>query len=191
MNLQTALKNRRSIRRYEQKAVPRDVLYDVAEMCRFAPSAGNRQEWELILVDEAEKVEGVFDTLAWLPAVGPPPDGKRPTAYIVVISNEKADALADCAAVTTYILLAGYARGLGSCWFGSIRRTELSTLLDIPDSYSVEFVVALGYPDEKMQAVNSKGECEVEVMEGVTHVPKRVVPDVLHVNSFGNGGEQQ
>ncbi len=186
MDVEKALRTRRSVRRYLRKPVPRDVLCKLVELCRFAPSAGNRQEWEIVLVDDARTVEGVFDTLAWLPAVGPPPAGQRPAAYVVVISNEKSNALADCASVTTYLLLAAHSMGLGSCWFGSISRTELSDMLGIPDNYSVEFVVALGYPDENAATVDSDSGADIEVTEEMTRVPKRKPDDIIHMNSFGN-----
>jgi len=183
MDVTEALETRRSIRRYTGEPVERDLLLKVVELCRYAPSGGNKQEWELILVDDSEKVDSVFDTLAWLPAVGAPPEGKRPSAYIVVISDEKSDGLADCACVTTYALLAAHSQGLGSCWFGSIRRTELAKILSIPDHYSIEFVVSLGYSGEEVKTVN--GHTDVSVDDGVTWVSKRTVSDMTHLNSFG------
>ncbi len=187
MDAVEALKTRRSVRRYLQEPVPRSLLREVAETGRYAPSAGNRQEWELILVDDPGTAGKVFDTLAWLPAVGPPPEGRKPTAYIVVISDEKTDGVADCASVTTYMLLAAHAMGLSGCWFSSISRTELSELLGIPDEYSIEFVLSLGYADEIMKAVDSDGhDKDVNVTDRATEVPKRRLPDMLHVNTFGN-----
>ncbi len=188
MDIGDALKTRRSVRRYQQKPVPREILCEVVDMCRFAPSAANRQEWEIVLVDDPQNIRKVYETLAWLPAVGPPPADSRPTAYAVIISDEKSDGVSDCASVTTYMLLAAHSRGLGSCWFGSISRTELANLLGIPDKYSVEFVVALGYPDEKVKAVNNDGDREVTVKEEYTQVPKRTSKDILHLNFFGKRG---
>ncbi len=186
MEIEEALKNRRSVRRYRQKAVSMETLKEIGEICRYAPTGGNRQDWELVLVNDQDIVGDVFSTLAWLPTVGAPPEGKRPTAYLVVISDDKSNGVADCAAITTYALLAAYARGLGSCWFGSIRRTELSKLLEVPETYSIEFVISLGYPDEEFRVENGDGKVRVE--DGVTNVPKRRVSDIIHVNSFGNRG---
>ncbi len=188
MDVERALKTRRSVRRYSEEPVPREILRDVAEMCRFAPSGGNRQDLEVILVDDGPVVDKVYDTLAWLPEVGPPPSDQRPPAYMVVVSDESADALADCASAVTYILLGAHARGVGSCWFGSISRTELSNLLEIPDNYSIEFVVSLGYPAEEIQTVDGEQERNVDVSKGVTTVPKRPLSEMLHINTFGNRG---
>lgn len=44
------LKSRRSIRRFKNKSVPRDVIYKLIEAASWAPSAGNRQNWEFTVV---------------------------------------------------------------------------------------------------------------------------------------------
>lgn len=178
-----ALRTRRSVRRYSQEEISRDVIEEIVDVARYAPTGGNSQRWKIILVDEPELRDNVFQTLSWLPGVGKPEEGAKPTAYMVIASNKKAN-IADCASLSTYITLAAHSRGLGSCWFGSIRRTELMELLNIPEEYSIEFVVSLGYPDETFEIVESDEETAVTREDGITVVPKLKCEKILQHNSF-------
>ncbi len=185
MDPDVLLKTRRSVRRYRQDPVALATLREIVEVARFAPSGGNRQQCELVLVNDRATVEKVFPTLAWLPAVGAPPAGQRPVAYLVVISKGE-PRLADCASLVTYVLLAAHARGIGTCWFGSVTRAELARILGIPSDYSIAFVISLGYPDERFEAFDAADDTSVHVKDGVVRVPKRPTRAILHENAFGH-----
>ena len=55
MNVLEAIRHRFSVRNYQHKEIPRDVLMDILEAARLAPSAKNRQEWQFIVVTEKAK----------------------------------------------------------------------------------------------------------------------------------------
>ena len=183
MKADELLKSRRSVRRYRQDPVPVDKLREIADVARYAPSGGNRQHWEMILVHEPAMVDRVFPTLGWLAPIGAPPEGKRPTAYLVVISEGEPTA-ADCASLVTYVLLAAHARRVGTCWFGSVKRDQLAETLGIPEHYKIAFVVSLGYPDEQFEVYDSPETTGVTMEGGVVRVPKRLLGAILHENSF-------
>ncbi|SMC25946.1 Nitroreductase [Desulfacinum hydrothermale DSM 13146] len=50
MELERAIRGRRSIRKYEEREVPREVLREVIDLALWAPSGMNRQEWEIVVV---------------------------------------------------------------------------------------------------------------------------------------------
>lgn len=50
MDLDRAIKERRSIRKFRPDPIPREVLQEVIELALWAPSGMNRQEWELVVV---------------------------------------------------------------------------------------------------------------------------------------------
>jgi nitroreductase len=50
MDVTTAIRTRRSIRKYKRKEIPDNTLKEILEAARLAPSAANRQAWELIVV---------------------------------------------------------------------------------------------------------------------------------------------
>ncbi|MFP4176839.1 MAG: nitroreductase family protein [Planctomycetota bacterium] len=184
MDAHELLKTRRTIRKFDQKPVSRETIRELVDLARYAPSGGNRQDWKIVAVDDPDRRDQVFDTLAWLPQTGAPGEGERPTAYLVIISDQQ-DAVADCASLATYSALAAHSLGLASCWFGSIRRTELAEDLNIPDEFSIEFVLALGYPAETAETVDASEDTTVSVADGVIQIPKLEVDSILHHNTFG------
>lgn len=191
MEVYEAIKKRRTIRRFKQDPIPAAVLEKLVEAGRLAPSGGNLQPWEFIIVSEKEMVDRVFPTLAWagyLAPHGTPPEGRRPVAYIVVLQDKKIKAFtpsADLAAAIENIILLGVAEGLGSCWIGSIQREKLAEILAIPDQYHIDSVVALGYPDEKSVVEEYQGDIKYwKDAEGLMHVPKKSLKEILHHNRF-------
>lgn len=177
------LLTRRSVRRYSQDPVPADVLRQIVNVARYAPSGGNAQRWDVVLVHDPQLVARVFPTLGWLKPIDAPPEGRRPTAYAVVISAGDPRP-ADCAGLVSYILLAAHARGVGTCWFGSVRAAELAAVLGLPDGCRITFVVSMGYPDERIEPYDSDEATAVTIEDGVVRVPKRTLNSVMHENGW-------
>jgi len=193
MDVWEAIKSRRSVRRFRQEAISKETLLELVEAARCAPSAANRQPLEFVIVNAEEQTAQVFAQLAWAGYIQPrrdPPAGKRPVAYIIVlVHTEKAMAefgKVDAAAAIANILLTAQGEGIGSCWLGSINRDELREILDIPDKYDIDSVVALGYPDEQPVMEDCKGESIEYYLDDndVLHVPKRPFRSITHMNKF-------
>lgn len=185
---------RRSIRRFQQKEIPFPILEKLINAARVAPSAANLQPCEYIVVTEKKLVDEVFSTLKWAGYIAPagdPPPNERPTAYIVVLINtNKAKwntADLDAGAAIENILLTAQEEGLGSCWLGSIDRDRLKQILNIPDHCKINSVIALGYPNEKPVMEEIDGNESIKYWKdsnGVLHVPKRKLVDILHKNGY-------
>jgi nitroreductase len=194
MDVWEAIKKRRSIRRFRQKEISTEILLELIEAARCAPSAANRQPLGFIIVDSEELRAEIFAQLAWAGYVQPrrdPPADKRPVAYIIVLVN-KERVLAnlgpvDAAAAIENILLAAQGQGIGSCWLGSIKREKLREILEIPDTYEIDSVIALGHPDEQPVMEDCTGESIEYYLDDkdVLHVPKRPVQSITHINKFG------
>lgn len=186
MEVYKAIKGRRSVRRYRKEPVPEEVLLKIIDAGRFAPSAGNKQPWEFVMVNKEGLVEKIFKNVAWLPAAGEPPQGRRPTAYIVVLGNPKIKEhyQADLSAAIQNILLAAYAEGLGSCWIGSVNRENIYCLLKIPRSLDIFSLISLGYPDEGAVCENSPSTGVWKDEEGKVYVPKKPIDKIVHKNYY-------
>ena len=171
------------------------LLVELVEAGRCAPSAANRQPLEFIIVNSEEQRSKIFAQLAWAGYVRPrrdPPAGKQPVAYIIVLVNRER-ALAkfgsvDAAAAIENILLAAQGNQIGSCWLGSINRDKIRQILNIPDKYDIDSVVALGYPDEQPIMEDCKGDSIEYYLDDkdTLHVPKRPLPSITHMNKFGS-----
>lgn len=55
-SLMEVIKERRSVRRYKKEAVPMEKLMLLVEAARWAPSAGNLQPWEFLLINDEDVV---------------------------------------------------------------------------------------------------------------------------------------
>jgi nitroreductase len=180
-----AILERRSIRRFQPKSVSKKKLTDIARAGAFAASGGNRQRWRFIAVRKKKRVEATTDTLGWLNGWYPPA-GQGPAAHIVILAPADASTsvLSDCAAAAQNIMLAAWDKGVGSCWFGSVRREQLVAALGVPAEWQVFAVVALGYPAEEAEAVESQ-ETKVERDEsGKVLVPKKPLESILSFDGF-------
>jgi len=153
MSLVDVVLNRRSIRRYEPKEIPRDVLDKILEAGRQAPSAANKQPWHFIVLTDSEiKKElskGMFNRFI-------------KDAPITVVGCANKDLIASkWAIVSTTIALqnmvvAAWAMGIGSCWVGDFSEEKVKKLLNIPESWNIVALVSFGYPAEKPQPRKKK-----------------------------------
>ncbi len=146
MDLFEAIKNRRSIRRFEDRPVPDDVIEKIVEAGQWAPSACNRQQWKFITIDSQEVKDRILkETAAYF-------IGKSPLLILVVYSNqtdnlEYKDHLLSAAMAIQNMQLAAHALGIGACCVNNLPiKSRLRTILDIPRSFDPVALLCMGYP---------------------------------------------
>ena len=185
-NLLDLILSRRSIRRFRQDSIGREILKKLVNSSRLAPSAANLQPCEYIVVDEKELLENVFSTLRWagyITPMGNPPPRERPMAYVVVLINEKKGkpGIHDAASAIENMILLAWNEGIGSCWIGSIERDKLAQILQVPSYCRIDSVIALGYPLETPVVEDLTDSVKYWKDEkGTLHVPKRKLEDILY-----------
>ncbi len=183
--------SRRTVRQFKPDPVPRAVLESLVDAGRLAPSAANLQPLEFVLVDEPSVRDEVFSCLKWAAYIAPagnPAPGREPSAYVIVLVNatvrEKMYEY-DVGAAQENMILAAAGEGVASCWLLSIDRDRLRVLLEVPDAYRIDSVLALGFPAEAPVAEEYGDSCRYwKDANGTLHVPKRKRTDVLHINRF-------
>jgi nitroreductase len=193
MSIYKTILKRRSIRRFKQKPIPFAILKKLVDVARYAPSAANLQPCEFIIVNKKKLVDEIFQFTRWagyLGKDGAPIKDKQPVAYIAVLINalkckKPKYAQADVSAAIQNILLLATEMGLGTCWLGAIDRKSIAQLLKVPKNVSVEYLVAMGYPDEKsvsepMQRSHKYYRDKLNVL----HVPKRPLAKILLWNKY-------
>jgi nitroreductase len=159
-----ALKTRRSVRVYEDRPVPREVIEEIVDVARLAPSANNIQPWEFIVVTEPGTRKQIADLTDYGKFIA------RSGACIVVFANDVKHYLEDGSAATENILIAAHALGLATCWVAGYKKAyadPLRSLLGVPDGYMLVALISLGYSDEKPRPHG-----------------KRELSDVLHWERF-------
>lgn len=140
------LKSRRSVRTFQNKNIPNELLEKMVEAARFAPTARNVQPWEFVMITQKSKLK----ELAQLAENGR--FIEQAAACIAVFCVDTKYYLEDGCAATCNILLAATALGIGSCWVAGDKKPyceEVKTLLNAPQSIKLISLVALGYPQDK------------------------------------------
>lgn len=154
MGIYEAAISRRSIRRFKDMPISREILERCINAARLAPSASNLQPLEYIAIDDDQLLPQVFSTLKWAAYISPagnPPQGRRPKAYIIILRNRDIGVSSSVYNVGTAmenIILVALEESVSSCPVASVDRDKLRQTLDIPDVYEIPLVLALGYPDE-------------------------------------------
>lgn len=149
MSILRDLEGRRSIRKYQDKAIEQDKLLKVLEAARLSPSARNQQDWRFIVVEDSKVRKRLTE------AIGQPFVGQAPV--ILVSCGTDPEGIMKCgqprytvdlSIATSYMLLEAYKQGLGTCWLGSFDEDMVKEVLNIPDEVRVVAITPLGYPDE-------------------------------------------
>ena len=190
MTLYEIILKRRTVRSFQPRPVSYSILEKMVNAGRLAPSAGNLQPCEFLVVDDPKLAAEVFTALKWAAYVAPagnPPEGKQPAAYIILLLNQPENkyGVVDAAAAIENMILTALEEGVGSCWLASVDRSRLTKILNIPDNCRIDSVLALGYPDQENQVENYSGSIKYWLDEkGNFHVPKRSLKDVLHRDKY-------
>ena len=180
-------KNRSCRRFYEDQTLDVATLEDLVNLGRLSASAANLQPLKYILSCDPKTNAQIFPCLGWagyLKDWPGPKAGERPTGYIVILGDATItkDAGCDHGIAAQSILLGARELGLAGCMIGSVRRKELTRLLNIPDQYRILLVLAIGKPKERavIDAVAEDGSIKYWRDEkGVHHVPKRSLNDII------------
>lgn len=158
MSLVDVILSRRSIRKYDDKDIPSDVLDKILEAGRQSPSAANRQPYQFVVVTDSEikrKLPGLVSGFL-----------KNAPVVIVGCANTKALLTGKWAVVDTTIalenmVLAAWSLGVGSCWIGAFDEQKVKDTLLIPESWKVVALISLGYPAENPKSRKKKEKSKI------------------------------
>jgi nitroreductase len=178
------LKNRSARKYYEDVAISRETLVELVDLARLSASGGNRQLLKYYLSCEPEKNAVIYSHIG---LGGNPPEGERPSAYIIILSDTSLGVYGpgevDQGIAGQSILLGATERGLGGCMVGMIHRRELRKALNIPDIYDILLVLTLG--KSKESAVIEDLATYPDMQRGWWdeqsrwHIPKRKLEDII------------
>jgi len=136
---------RRSVRRYQKKPLPDDVLEVLMKAAMAAPSGNNAQPWEFVIVRDSKIKEDLSRVHPWVYMAAQAP------AAIVVLGDKSSEWWRDdCAAAIENLLLTAANLGLGAVWCGinEGHAPAVRKILGVPSSLEVLAIIPLGYPAE-------------------------------------------
>jgi nitroreductase len=151
-----AIRNRRSIRKYQDKNVEKDKVQRVLEAARLAPSAMNRQPYRLYVVSNKEILSRINSICNQ--------DWKAPIMIAMVSAPQEAwvrddgEELwkADAAIAMNQVTLAAFAEGLGTCWIAAFKENEVKEILGVDSASRIPFLSPLGYPAENKGPITNR-----------------------------------
>jgi nitroreductase len=151
MQFSELVKKRYSVRSYKPDPVEDDKLEQVLEAARLAPSAANRQPFQLIVVHTAGR-EAELNRIYARPWFVQAPlvicvGGNPGQAWIRRDGKSYCDV--DVAIAVDHLTLAAADLGLGTCWIGAFDPTAAREILGLPDEIEPIAFTPLGYPNDE------------------------------------------
>ena len=168
MELIHALYTRRSIRKYKNTPVPKELINKLLEAATLAPSASNSQPWSFAVIQDQELLKKYSDRakvlcLASLQSKPDPHDYRKILAdpefnifynagtLIIIYGSQGATSYGDCCLAAQNLMLAAHAEGLGTCWIGFsfalLDDPDFKTELGIDENLTVVAPIITGYPE--------------------------------------------
>ena len=148
MDLQDAIRGRRSVRRFHDEPVSEADLERLIEAAVWAPSGGNAQSWRFVVVQDETRIRRLRMVSPGLP--GPPPcviavcqDMDSAERQGARLGREKLT-LFDSAMAAQNIMLAAHAAGLGACVVASFHAGGIKAVLELPTGVEPILLVAVG-----------------------------------------------
>lgn len=177
MSVKSAIETRRSTRKYLDKAVPKELIEEVIDAGRMAPSGGNSQTTRFIVITKRDVLEDLnkivkdeFSKMSvkpgmYLPRVNAIMQSKAGTfrydyhtPVLIVLCNKKdyGNAMADSSCAAMNMLLRANEMDMGACWINQLhwltdtdQLTKYMKKLGLEDDETITASVAFGYPDTK------------------------------------------
>lgn len=180
----------RSIRRFDNsRPIDRSVLEQIVGLVRYCPSGRNMQPLRYRIVDTPAGCDAVYPLLKWAGYLsdwdGPVP-AERPVAYLVQCLDTSfgPSCLCDDGIQLQTITLGATALGLGACIIKAFNAPALIEALQLPLGMKPLYVLALGYPVEKVEIETTDGAHDADIRyyrtpDGIHHVPKRPVGELI------------
>jgi len=168
-----AIKRRRSVRAYTSEEVSEEEVKKLIEAARLAPSAGNIQPWEFVIVRKVETKRRLAEAALHQTFIEEAP------VVIVVCANVAQSSwgygsrganlycLQDTAAATENMLLTATALGLATCWVGAFHEDEAAKVTNTPREVRPVAIIPVGRAAEKPMAP-----------------PKRSLREIVHYETF-------
>jgi len=160
------VRKRKSVREYADTPIPDDVLREILEAARLAPSAKNLQEWKFIVVRDERTKRALIEVAKGQRFVG------EAAAVIAGVATYTSYTMTngipachvDLAIAMEHIALAAAEKGIGTCWIGAFYQDKARKLLGVPDDCLVVALMTLGYPKAPLVAEEKRRKSMEEIL---------------------------
>ena len=141
------IRKRQSVRSYQDKEIPEEILQEILEAGRLAPSASNRQSWKFIVVKDEHLKQKLVPVCRNQKSVGE-------ASVVIVGCATNPEHIMPCgehsypidlAIALDNMSLQATALGLGTCWIGAFYQDEVKEILGVPEDVRIVSLMSLGY----------------------------------------------
>ncbi|MBN1662965.1 MAG: nitroreductase family protein [Deltaproteobacteria bacterium] len=169
MDFQELLIKRRSVRNFQKKEIPIEVILEIIRETCMAPSARHSQPWKFIVINDRDMIKKLSDESKrnLLAEIAETPDSPHKIyeealknerfsvfwnapCLIVIYGPKEHDFLdCDCSLAAAYLMFSATEKGLGTCWIGlggHIENPELRKKIGLTDEDRIVAPIILGYP---------------------------------------------
>ena len=161
------IKERRSIRKFQDKKVPHEVIDEIIEAAAYAPSWKNTQVTRYIVTEDREKMNKIADGCVLGFEYNIDTIRKAPALVIVTMIEGRSGMEKDGSATTSKgadwgvfdtqtFCLAARDKGIGTVIMGIFDEDKVSEVIPVPEGQKVAALIAMGYPDEEPKAPRRK-----------------------------------
>jgi nitroreductase len=145
------LKSRRSIRSYQDKPIPQDLILQILEAGRWAPTGANLQPWHFIVVTDAETRKRIGEVARFF-FFKSSHVKNAPVILVLGFETRKGKyGRYDATLAGGNMIMIATALGLGTCWIGAFDEARVKEILEIPKNIEVIALITLGYSNEKAE----------------------------------------
>lgn len=140
-------KKRRSVRKYIDQKIEKDILLQIAEAGRIAPSAVNFQPWQFVILDNEAAIQKLAESY--------PRDWFKKAKAVIAICGDHSTSWTrkdgkdhcdiDAAIATDHMALAATDLGLGCCWVCAFDEEKCRDALELPEYLEPIVLLPLGY----------------------------------------------
>ena len=184
MDFFEVLRNRHSIRAFKRKDVEQEKIDIILEAANLAPSAGNLQAYEIVVIRDQERRLALAEAALNEEFVAQAP------LNLVFLMNPRRSArrygqrgirlycLQDATIAATYAQLSATALGLGSVWVGAFYEEPIMKLVNAKEDLVPVAIMSIGYPDEEPE-VTSRRRIDDLVHDEYISKPYKYTPSRL------------
>lgn len=151
MQFSEVVDRRRSVRAYARPAVERDKLERILATARLAPSAGDLQAYQIVIVEKPETKAALAAA-----ALGQDFVAEAPMVLVFCADPQSSEGkygrrgaslycIQDATIAACYTQLAATALGLASCWVGAFDEARVAHALDLPAGLRPVVIMPMGY----------------------------------------------
>ena len=151
MTILEGVKERRSIRKFQDRTIPEEMIVKLKEALIWAPSAGNLQARKFFFVFDAGKKKELSAA-----ALNQDCIASAPLSIVACTDNgitmhygERGEFLysvQDVSASIMCMMLVAHELGLGSVWVGAFHEDQVSKILELPENYRPVSIIPVGFP---------------------------------------------